>query len=235
MEEQQNKHWTRSALRYLRLLLVAIVLALVIKVSLLEAYRIPSESMRNTLQVGDFLLANKFVYGSEVPLTGLHLPSLREPRVGDVIVFHHPDDSDKIFIKRIVAVGGQTVTIENKQVFVDGIALIEERYVVHTDPYVFPRDPMQPRDNFGPMRVPPSHYFVMGDNRDNSSDSRYWGTVSRDLIVGQAFLIHWSWQPDPNEPHPRLTNPLSFVRYFAYNVRHLPDRVRWSRLFSSIN
>jgi signal peptidase I len=226
--------WTKSVLYYLRLLLISIALALFIKVSFLEAYRIPSESMRNTLQVGDFLLADKLVYGPQVPFLNFHLPSLHEPRAGDVVVFQHPDDHSKDFVKRIIATGGQTVEIVNKKVFVDGKELDESSYAVFTDPLVLPRSELQPRDNFGPIRVPEDSYFMLGDNRDNSSDSRYWGCVPRDLILGRAFLIHWSWQPDANEPRPKLSKPVSLLEFFAYNVRHMPERIRWSRLFSSI-
>jgi signal peptidase I len=232
--QQPQRPWSKSALRYLKLLLIAIALAMVIKVSLLEAYRIPSESMLNTLQVGDFLLADKFVYGPRLPLVGWRLPSLQEPQAGDVVVFRHPNDQEKVFIKRVIATGGQEVQITDKKVYVDGRVLQEEEYVVITDRTVFPKDLFQPRDNFGPIRVPRGHFFVLGDNRDNSSDSRHWGCVPRDLILAKAMLIHWSWQPDPMAPQPRLSNPLSLVRCFAYNVRHLPDRVRWSRLFSEI-
>jgi signal peptidase I len=233
--EERKIPWTKSLLRYLRLLLIALALALVIKVGLLEAYRIPSESMRNTLQVGDFLLADKCVYGPRIPFLDIRLPSVHEPRVGDVVVFRRPDDQQRVFIKRIIAEGGQQVEIVDKKVFVDGGELDESDYIIHSDPHIFPRTALQPRDNFGPLRVPRNHYFVLGDNRDNSSDSRYWGCVPRELVIGKAFLIHWSWQPDPLAPRPRLSKPLSLLSYFAYNVSHLPDRVRWGRLFSEIN
>jgi signal peptidase I len=225
----------RSVWYYLRLLVLALVLAFVIKESVVEAYRIPSESMENTLLVGDFLLANKFVYGAYVPFTGIRLPALREPRPGDVIVFRFPEDQRKSFVKRVIAVGGDTVEIINKVVMVNHRKIADDGYAVHFDAITIPKRTDQPRDNFGPLLVPESQYFVMGDNRDNSADSRYWGCVPRNLIVARAFMIHWSWMPDENAPAVNVTKPLSILNSIGYNIRHLATRVRWSRLFSSVN
>ncbi|MCK4857150.1 MAG: signal peptidase I [candidate division Zixibacteria bacterium] len=236
-DKRNNQHSVNplsTLLAGLKLFLVAIVLALLIKVMLLEAYRIPSGSMQNTLLVGDFLLADKFVYGPVIPLVNIQLPSVREPQIGDVVVFKCPNDLDKSFIKRIVATGGQSVRIVDKDVFVDDHKLEESEYVVYSDSVVIPASVMQPRNNCGPVRVPPGCYFVMGDNRDNSSDSRHWGCVERKLILGKAVMIHWSWQPDPRAPQARITRPLSILRTIAYNISHLPERVRWKRLFKTI-
>ena len=219
---------------YFRLLLLALVLALFIKQSLVEAYRIPSESMEDTLLVGDFLLANKAIYGARIPFTNYRLPSWSEPAIGDVIVFRYPEDQSKSFIKRIVARGGDTVEIVNKVVMVNGRKLSEDRYAKHFDSIIIPKGSGQQRDNYGPERIPSGQFFVLGDNRDNSSDSRYWGCVPRDLIMGKAFLIHWSWENQEGGPRIELSNPLSFLTYIAYHVRHLPSQIRWSRLFSVI-
>lgn len=225
----------RGFLYYLRLLLLALVLALIIKESLVEAYRIPSESMEDTLIPGDFLLANKALYGARIPFTDVKLPALREPQVGDIVVFRFPDDRRKNFIKRIVAAGGDTVAIANKDVFVNNKRLREDAYAVHYDRAVIPAGTAQPRDNFGPLAIPPGQYFVMGDNRDNSYDSRFWGCLPRDLIVGKAFLIHWSWASDEDTPPGRATKPLTFLSRIGYNIWHLPDHVRWKRLFRVIS
>jgi signal peptidase I len=220
--------------RLLKIFLAAMFISLVVKVALLEAYRIPSDSMRDTLVVGDYLLADKFTYGVSVPFTDLRLPSVREPRVGDVIVFRYPDDLTKRYIKRVIAVGGQVVEIRDKRVLVNGIELREEDYAIHIDAGVLPAHKLQPRDNFGPIRVPEDSYFVLGDNRDNSSDSRYWGCVPRDHVQGRALMIHWSWKPDPYSPRVRASSPLTIVHSLIYNIAHLDDRVRWERLFSSV-
>jgi signal peptidase I len=220
---------------YARQLLLALVLAFVIKESVVESYRIPSESMENTLLVGDFLMANKFLYGAYVPFTQWRLPALRDPRSGDVVVFRFPEDRRKSFIKRIVASGGDTVEVIAKKVFVNHTEVAEPSSAVHFDQITIPRSTGQPRDNFGPLIVPQGEYFVLGDNRDNSADSRYWGCVPRDLIIAKAFLIHWSWCPDDDAPSVILTKPLSILKNFGYNIRHLSTRVRWNRLFSAVS
>jgi len=219
---------------YARLLLLALVLAFVIKESVVEAYRIPSESMENTLLVGDFLMANKFIYGAYVPFTHWRLPALRDPKPGDVVVFRFPEDRRKSFIKRIVASGGDTVEIIAKKVFVNHTEVAEPPLAIHFDQIIIPKGVGQPRDNFGPLVVPQGNYFVLGDNRDNSADSRYWGCVPRDLIIAKAFLIHWSWSQDTSAPPVSMTKPLSILKNFGYNIRHLSTRVRWNRLFSAV-
>ena len=222
-------------LRYFRLVILAVLLALIIKSVLVEAYNIPSESMENTLLVGDFLLADKFTFGPEIPFTDIRMPALRDPQVGDVIVFRFPDNPTKNFIKRVVAKGGDEVHLLDKILYVNGNPINESRFAIHSDSIIIPTGTSQPRDNFGPITIPVGHYFVLGDNRDNSSDSRYWGTVPRDMIYGKALLVHWSWKPDSDAPQVTWWNPISILGGLAYNVYHLPERVRWSRLFHSIN
>src|SRR5580765_2352506 len=172
---------TKSILReYLEALLLAIVLTLVIRGLVVQAFRIPTGSMEDTLLVGDFLFVNKMVYGSEIDigfggnrLIYYRFPAIREPKPGDIIVFRYPDDPSRDFIKRCVAVGGQTVELRDKVLYVDGQAQ-EEPFAIHKDPRVLPRE-TSPRDNFGPYVVPQGQLFMMGDNRDNSHDSRFWG------------------------------------------------------------
>ena len=233
--ESRTRLIGREIWYYGRLLLVALACAFVIKESVVEAYRIPSESMENTLLVGDFLLANKFIYGARIPFTDWHLPAVRQPRVGDVVVFRFPEDQRKSFVKRVVAVGGDTVELINKKVYVNGTKRNDEAFAIHFDQTIIPRGVGKQRDNFGPLVVPEGQYFVLGDNRDNSADSRYWGCVPRNLMVGKAQLIHWSWIPDENSPELSLSKPLSFFSYIGYHIRHLPDRVRWNRIFKSVS
>jgi len=197
---------SRSIVReYLEAALWALVLTAVLRAFVIQAFRIPSESMRDTLLVGDFLFVNKFEYGPKIPFTHVRLPGLHPPRRGDVIVFQFPQDPSKDFIKRCVATGGETVEIKEKQVYVNGRRL-EEPYVRHTDPNIRPAG-FDFRDNFGPFTVPKGEMFMMGDNRDNSNDSRYWGTLPMDLVKGRAMFLYWSWDPDRNWPRwARLLN-----------------------------
>src|SRR5438552_7845480 len=180
---------------YAEALLVALLLALVIRTFVVQAFKIPSGSMLPTLQIGDHILVNKFVYGPrlEVPLTQTalaQLPGLRKPRPGDVIVFIWPKDRSKDFIKRVVAVEGETIEIRNKQVFVDGKPRDDS-------PATWAGAPHGPGAHYGPFTVPPGHVFVMGDNREQSYDSRFWGPVPLSDIKGQALIIYWSWDgPD---------------------------------------
>lgn len=224
----------QTTLRYLRLAIVAFLLALIIKALFIEAYSIPSESMANTLLIGDFLLADKFSYGPRIPFTDIRLPAIRSPKVGDVVVFRFVENPGKSFIKRIVAKGGDEVQILDKVLYINGKVVDESHYAIHTDSIIIPFGTNQARDNFGPVQVPFGQFFLLGDNRDNSSDSRFWGTVPRDNIIGRAIMVHWSMTPDGNAPNLTWWNPLSILRVAGYQLYHLPDHVRWGRLFSSI-
>jgi signal peptidase I len=179
---------------YVEALVVAGVLTLFLRQFVLQAYRIPSESMLNTLLVGDFLFVNKMEYGPKVPFTHIRLPGLRAPRRGDVIVFDFPPDPSKQFIKRCIATGGQTLEVKHKLVYVDGNKLVEP-YVQHIVPTEDPEG-YTPRDNYRPPTVPPGQLFMMGDNRDNSYDSRFWGPVPMDLVQGHAMFIYFSTAGD---------------------------------------
>jgi signal peptidase I len=183
---------------YAEAIAIAILLALVIRTLIVQAFTIPSGSMMDTLLVGDYILVNKFLYGPEIPLTDLRLPGLREPARGDIIVFKYPQDEKRDFIKRIVATPGDQVQIRGQHVVVNGAPIVEE-YVKQADGGIPPSaQPGYCGYAYGcePTRVPVDSYFVMGDNRDNSQDSRYWGFVKRDKIKGKAFLIYWSWDSD---------------------------------------
>ena len=161
--------------------------------------------MKNTLLIGDYILVNKFIYGIKVPFTDITMIPISAPDPGDIIVFKYPDDPSKDFIKRVVAVGGETVEIRNKKVYVDG-ELRNNPYAIHVDPRIIPKQ-YQPRDFFGPVTVPEGKLFVMGDNRDESNDSRYWGFVDKSALRGKAFMIYWSWdKQDFNVRWKRLTH-----------------------------
>lgn len=207
-----------AAREWAEAILVAVVLALVIRTFVIQAFKIPSGSMLETLQIGDHLLVNKMTRGTivEIPLTRVvlfHVPRLREPQRGEIVVFQFPRDLSRDFIKRVIGLPGEVLAIRDKRVTVNG-ALLEEPYVIYRGgrPAASPAPAMlrmaanpvpacsvreggyvQERDDYGPCRVPEGHLFMMGDNRDQSEDSRTWGPLPMELIRGKAFLIYWSW------------------------------------------
>jgi signal peptidase I len=179
-------------------LVAAVVFALFARTFLFQAFAVPSPSMEKNVLTGDRLLVNKFLYAPlETPLARL-LPA-RPVRRGDIVVFRFPQDPSRDFIKRVVGLSGETVAIRDRTVFVDGRPL-REPYVFHADDRIWPDDPNIPeekrrRDQLAPTRVPPGAYFVMGDNRDDSSDSREWGPVPERNLVGRALFVYWSLPP----------------------------------------
>jgi signal peptidase I len=180
---------------YAEAIAIAILLALVIRTLIVQAFTIPSGSMMDTLLVGDYILVNKFLYGPELPVTDYRLPGFRDPERGDIIVFKYPQDEKRDFIKRIVGTPGDTVQVRGDQVVLNGRPLAEP-YVRKTEGPLGDRaQPSYCGYAYGcePTVVPAGSYFVMGDNRNNSQDSRYWGFVKKDKIKGKAFLIYWSW------------------------------------------
>jgi len=185
---------------YAESIIIALLLALVIRTYLVQAFKIPSGSMEDTLAIGDHLLVNKFIYGTKIPFTASQIIKVRDPRRGDVIVFEYPEDPSKDFIKRVIGTPGDVVEGKDKQVYVNG-APYQNPHEIHKEREIVPKE-MNPRDSFGPVTVPPNSYFVMGDNRDRSYDSRFWGFVSRDKIKGLAFIKYWSW--DREKFRPRL-------------------------------
>ncbi len=223
----------RSGFRdWLTFLLTLVAMVFFIRVTTVEAFRIPTGSMENTLLVGDFLLVNKFVYGIRtpdwlgVPFTdiGFSVPSYRFPgpqsvKSGDIIVFKYPRDRTLNYIKRCVAIPGQTVEVRNKQLYVDGEVFEnppESKFLSKSsvgkgtrERGIFgPKGNDWNHDNYGPIKIPEGKYFVMGDNRDNSADSRYWGFLSHEDIVGKALLIYFSF-----DRHTQLKEFYSFVRW----------------------
>ncbi len=212
--EAEKKKKKKSLVReYVEAIGVAVLLALAIRTFVAQAFTIPSGSMMDTLLVGDYILVNKFIYGAELPFTGWHLPGLRQPQRGDIVVFKYPLDEKRDFIKRIIAVPGYELVIRGDQVFINGRPIPEPYVKRGAGGFVPPRyhtdrgsgEPCLAQaaaaaeahpDQFGPIVIPPGHYFVMGDNRDNSQDSRYWGCVRREEVRGKAFMIYWSWNGD---------------------------------------
>ena len=222
----------KSILReYIESFGIALILALMIKTSVVEAYKIPSGSMEDTLLIGDFLLANKFIYGSRLPIpfTNIHLPALREPKAGDIVIFKYPQDQRVNYIKRCVAVAGDEILIKDKILYVNGKAFHNPPSSKYTDRGILPTG-IGNRDNFGPYVVPKGYIFMMGDNRDNSYDSRFWGPLDRKLVLGKAMIIHYSWEPDQNAPVVRRDDILSIPKNIVYNIIHFPQRVRWNRI-----
>jgi len=224
--------WTKS-------IAVAIVLFLLVRAFVVEAFQIPTGSMENTLLVGDFLLVNKMVYGAEIPGTKVRLPSLSSPRRGDVVVFEPPPAAGQPahtnYVKRIVGIPGDTLSMIDAVLYRNGKP-VRETYVKHIRSYEDAQSPQffwqrsylvgdgrrpqeyrPTRDNWGPITVPPAHYFVMGDNRDNSEDSRYWGFVPAQAIKGRPLIIYYSYDREKMAPFPWLTE------------------IRWGRLLGRIH
>jgi signal peptidase I len=190
IQENRRSVWKE----YLEAIIVAVLLALFIRTFIVQAFKIPSGSMLPTLQIGDHLLVNKFIYGVKNPFTENILLPFEKPHHGDVVVFRFPQDRSVDYIKRVVGVSGDTIVIKNKKVLVNDRP-VEEIHAQYTSTYVMPATE-GPRDNFGPIKVPEGKIFVMGDNRDNSYDSRFWGFVDQRDVLGKASIIYWSWNID---------------------------------------
>jgi signal peptidase I len=210
---------------------VALVIWFVLRALLVQAFRIPSPSMENTLMTGDFLFVNKALYGAEIPIVKKRLPAIREPARFDVVVFRSPETPGMSVVKRIVGMPGDTISMQKNTIYLNAVPL-DEPHVTKTDPAMNPADPRMrawqvrylvgkdPNEyrptlkNWGPVVVPPDSFFVMGDNRDNSYDSRYWGFLGRDRIDGRPLFIYYSFDKNGMLPLPFLTS------------------IRWDRIFS---
>ena len=211
--KKQKKPWYKE---WTEALIFAAILAIIIRTFVIQAFKIPSGSMEETLLIGDHLMVNKFIYGTQIPFTETRILPVRNPERGDVIVFEWPVDTineklnyftRKDFIKRIIGIPGDQVEIRDKQVYLNGepFKIDQERY---TSSYIIPgcseigswenEAPGTVRDCMLPVTVPPDSYFVLGDNRDNSKDGRYWGFVPEANIKGLAFIKYWSWDSQNN-------------------------------------
>ncbi|OQX83466.1 signal peptidase I [candidate division KSB1 bacterium 4484_87] len=225
---------------YAEAIIVALIAAFILRIFVVQAFRIPTGSMKDTLLVGDFLLVNKFIYGVRTPdripfidvkIPHFRLPAVKDPKPGDIIVFKYPLDEKLDYIKRCMAIGGQTIEVRKGFVYVDGkpegkYEFIEQKYDPVEGEYIkyykvtrengkvytirrYARINME-NDNFGPVKVPEGYLFGMGDNRDNSADSRSWGFIPRDNILGEALIIYFSW--DSHVPLYKFYKKIRFRR-----------------------
>jgi signal peptidase I len=172
-------------------IVIAVILALFIRTFVVQAFKIPSGSMKNTLLIGDHILVNKFIYGIKFPFIKYPMIPVSTPERNDIVVFQFPEDPEKDFIKRVVGLPGDIVECRDKVLFVNG-QKVDTSFAVFNDQHVLPGS-YQPRDNFGPVKIPDKSLFVMGDNRDESYDSRFWGVFDMAALKGKAFMIYWSW------------------------------------------
>jgi signal peptidase I len=187
---------TSKIREYAEAIIIAILIAAFIRTFVVQAFKIPSGSMKPTLEIGDHIRVNKFSYGVKIPYLRTTMIAIGQPQRGDIAVFIYPEDKTKDFIKRVIAVGGDTVEVRNKKVFIND-APMEDPYGVHVEDIIYPKS-LQRRDNLGPIKVPEGTIFVMGDNRDQSYDSRFWGFVKLEDVIGKAFIIYFSWDSDDN-------------------------------------
>lgn len=183
-----------TARDYAESIFIALIIALFIRTFIVQSFKIPSGSMEETLAIGDYLLVNKFIYGIKVPFINRKILDIGSPKRGDVVVFAYPKDESRDFIKRVIGIPGDVIEIRDKKVFANSKPYENPREVFRTRE-ILPKE-QSPRDNFGPVKVPDDSFFVMGDNRDNSYDSRFWGLVNKERIKGRAFIKYWSWDSD---------------------------------------
>ncbi len=182
-KKDSRKPRQKSKIReYTEIIVTAVFLALIVRTFIIQSYHIPSGSMKDTLLKGDFLFATKFIYGAKVPFVDVRLPAVREPERGDIVIFKFPGDRKTDYIKRCIALPGEVVEIKGKSVYIDGKKLDEDytKYI------------RGGKKDYGPERVPEGHIFVLGDNRDNSYDSRFWGPLDKKLLRGEALFLYFS-------------------------------------------
>jgi signal peptidase I len=207
---------------YVETAIIALVAAVLLRIFVVSAYKVNSASMADTLLTGDYIFVNKlaYEYGSQ-------------PKVGDIIVFKYPNNPQKSFIKRIVAGPEQSVQVADKVLYVEGEVAPIPPHSKNIDKRIIPGE-LSFRDNFGPYIVPPGQYFVMGDNRDDSRDSRFWGCVPEENILGKAVFVYWSWEPATDRPgwgFPYVHHAIQWIGHF---IVHAPSSIRWERLGMSI-
>ena len=205
INKPNTKKKTKSVFReYAEAIFIALLLALFIRTFIIQAFKIPSGSMEKTLLIGDHILVSKFAYGihipNEIPFLNIKLfddiiLSQEVPKRGEIIVFKYPKNESRDFIKRVIGVPGDILEVRRQKVYINN-QLYEEEHVWHTE--TPQNDRFVPRDDFGPVIVPPKHLFMMGDNRENSQDSRFWGFLNIDKVKGKALVIYWSWNAIDN-------------------------------------
>ena len=225
----------KSVLReYFESIVIAVILALFVRTWVVQAFKIPTGSMENNLLIGDHLLVNKFIFGPTPLAIGRAVLPVRAIRRGDIIVFKYPDEPERDFIKRVIGLPGETIELRNKKVYVDGKPL-DEPYVHFLTP---PSSEDQEvtsydvRENFSPKTVPVDQYFVMGDNRDNSQDSRYWGFLPRSYVKGKALVIYWSYESGREDYLDE--GFIASLKRLGSVITHFFTKTRWERLFHQI-
>jgi len=222
---------------YFESIVIAVILALFIRTFVVQAFKIPTGSMERNLLIGDHLLVNKFVFGpAATDLERLLLPE-KPVRRGDIVVFKYPEEPERDFIKRVIGLPGETVEVRAKRVLIDGQRL-DEPYVHFSQPPPVPDTRHEVtsydvREEYGPVTVPADHYFVMGDNRDNSQDSRYWGFLPGAYVKGKAFILYWSYEADPAD-YLNAGGIDEQVEGVFSVITHFFTRTRWDRLFRQI-
>ncbi|MFH1824999.1 MAG: signal peptidase I [Candidatus Firestonebacteria bacterium] len=184
-EKQETGGHTKVVIEWIKTIISALIIALLIRAFIIQAFRIPTGSMESTLLVGDHLMVNKFIYGPVIPFTDIRILPIREIKRREIIVFNAPADPKKDYIKRCVGIPGDKIEVKDKVLYVNDVKQ-DEPYIQHTDGNI-----SDTRDNFGPVVVPKESYFAMGDNRDNSNDSRFWGFVPKKKMIGKALVIYW--------------------------------------------
>lgn len=221
---------------YFESIVIAVILALFIRTFVVQAFKIPTGSMENNLLIGDHLLVNKFVYGPRLAPIEKRLLPHQDVKRGDVVVFKYPEEPDRDYIKRVIGLPGETLEVRDKRVYINGQRL-DEPYVHYLQPppeksEVHEVTSFDVRDNYGPVTIPNDHYFAMGDNRDNSQDSRYWGFLPRSYVKGRALVIYWSYESDRDDFQDQsLTGRVKGLISVAV---HFFTRTRWSRLLHQI-
>jgi signal peptidase I len=231
----QETAFKKSVVReYFESIVIAVILALFVRTWVVQAFKIPTGSMENNLLIGDHLLVNKFIFGPTPLRIGRALLPVRPIHRGDIVVFKYPEEPDRDFIKRVIGLPGETIELKNKKVHVNGQPL-DEPFVHFLTP---PSNDYQEvtsfdvRERFGPVTVPADQYFVMGDNRDNSQDSRYWGFLPRSYVKGKALLIYWSYESGREDYLDEGT--LASIKRMGSVVTHFFTKTRWERLFRQI-
>ena len=219
---------------YFESIVIAVILALFVRTWVVQAFKIPTGSMENNLLIGDHLLVNKFVFAPNA--TGLERTVMPERGIkrGDVIVFKYPDEPDRDFIKRVIGLPGETLELRSKKVYINGQPL-DEPYVHFLEPASEAQEitSFDVRENFRPVQVPEGYYFVMGDNRDNSQDSRYWGFLPRHYIKGRALMIYWSYESGREDYLDEGVG--ATAKRLVSVVTHFFTKTRWERLFHLIH
>jgi signal peptidase I len=230
--------YRKSTLReYFESIAIAVILALFIRTFVVQAFKIPTGSMENNLLIGDHLIVNKFVFGPDGDGFSRHLLPMRAIRRGDIVVFKYPEDPERDFIKRVIGLPGETLEVKDKRVYINGKRL-DENYVHYLEPPSGSSEyhevtSFDLRERYGPVTVPADKYFVMGDNRDNSQDSRYWGFLPREYVKGRALMIYWSYESETEDY--QQTGLGSTIKDLVSVVAHFFTRTRWGRMFHIIH